>query len=160
MVQVQGGKNIPVDPVECGEKNVELHHVRGNQYVLHAEGRTRLLVIDAAERKKVSISSNNQAFVATVLDHRDQLLAEWGLDEKKGQNELDVLSPMPGLVLSVAVIEGQKVSPGTPLLVLEAMKMENEIKAVSDQVISKINVRPGDAVQKGHVMIEFSPAES
>jgi len=62
---------------------------------------------------------------------------------------------MPGLVLSLKVAEGQAVSAGDPLLVLEAMKMENEIKAPFDAVVQSVHVSAGDAVQKGQLLIGF-----
>ena len=62
---------------------------------------------------------------------------------------------MPGLVLSLKVAEGQAVSAGDPLLVLEAMKMENEIKAPFDAVVKSVNVSAGDAVQNGQLLIGF-----
>ena len=160
LVSIDKNAAVPVDPIDCESQNVKLHHVRGNQYVLHTGGRTRQVLIEPEDRKNIAISCNNKRFSATVLDHRDQLMAQWGLDENKGQSDLTVFSPMPGLVLSVAVDVGQRVAVGAPLLVLEAMKMENEIKATSEGTVAGISVKPGDAVQKGHILIEFSPSQS
>jgi biotin carboxyl carrier protein len=60
---------------------------------------------------------------------------------------------MPGKVLSVRVQEGQQVAAGTVLLILEAMKMENEIKAPHDGTIKRIAVAPGQTVNNGDVMV-------
>lgn len=64
---------------------------------------------------------------------------------------------MPGLVLRVEVEEGQTVAPGDGLVVLEAMKMENEIKAPVAGTVSAVHVGGGQAVDKGTVMIEVTP---
>jgi len=159
-VSVDAGQPVDLDPEKLAESGIRLDHVRGNQYVLHAEGRTLPLVIEADDRKNIRLSARNQSFQATVLDHRDQLLAEWGLDDSVSNAAQELVSPMPGLVLSISVELGASVTTGTPLLVLEAMKMENEIKSTSDSTVAAIHVRPGDAVQKGQVLIEFEQIPS
>jgi len=63
---------------------------------------------------------------------------------------------MPGLVLDILVSEGQTIQKGDSLLVLEAMKMENNLKAINDAVVKKINVSKGDKVEKNTVLIELS----
>ncbi len=66
-----------------------------------------------------------------------------------------VLSPMPGLLVSLQVEEGQEVRNGEPLAVIEAMKMENQILAERDGVIGKILLEPGDALVVSQVIMEF-----
>ena len=65
-----------------------------------------------------------------------------------------VRAPMPGLVLRVEVEEGQSIDVGTGVVVLEAMKMENEIKSPAGGTISSIRVTAGQAVEKGAVLVE------
>ncbi len=60
-----------------------------------------------------------------------------------------VRAPMPGKVLAVNVIQGQTVQAGAVLVILEAMKMENEIKAPIDGVVKVIGVATGDLVKQG-----------
>jgi acetyl/propionyl-CoA carboxylase alpha subunit len=62
------------------------------------------------------------------------------------KNDGNIVSPMPGKVIKVNVIEGDKVKKGATLLIVEAMKMENHISAPSDGIVEKINVKPGDMV--------------
>lgn len=64
-------------------------------------------------------------------------------------------SIIPGNIQRIMVKEGDEVSPGTPMLILEAMKMRNEILSPLQGVIKKIYVSEGDMVPKGHLMIEF-----
>jgi pyruvate carboxylase subunit B len=66
---------------------------------------------------------------------------------------------MPGLVLRVQAEPGQEVPAGTGLVVLEAMKMENELKAATPGIVKAVRVQPGEAVEKGQVLIEFEQAE-
>ncbi len=69
-------------------------------------------------------------------------------------------SPMPGLVVRVAVAVGDEVAEGQGLVVLEAMKMENELKAPAAGVVASIRVAVGQTVDKGEVLLELTPAVS
>ncbi|HMA42636.1 MAG TPA: biotin/lipoyl-containing protein [Gemmatimonadales bacterium] len=68
-----------------------------------------------------------------------------------------VVAPMPGLVVRVEVTEGQQVGAGAPLVVVEAMKMENELRAQRPGRVVKVHVRPGMAVEKGTVLVTLAP---
>jgi len=70
-------------------------------------------------------------------------------------NRLHVPAPMPGMVVTVAVVVGQKVSAGGPLVSIEAMKMESQIRAERDGVVKAVHVRPGDMVAARDLLIEF-----
>jgi pyruvate carboxylase subunit B len=64
-------------------------------------------------------------------------------------------APMPGLVLRVLVTPGQPVAPGQGLVVLEAMKMENELRATAAGTVKAVPVAAGEAVDKGKLLLEF-----
>ncbi len=63
---------------------------------------------------------------------------------------------MPGLVVSVLVAEGQEVRAGTPLAVVEAMKMENILRAERDGTVAAVKVKPGDVLAVDAVILEFA----
>jgi biotin carboxyl carrier protein len=67
-------------------------------------------------------------------------------------------SPMPGKVVKVLVKEGDEVEPGRPLVVVEAMKMENELVAEIPGTVQKVYVQPGDAVEGGAKLISIAEA--
>jgi biotin carboxyl carrier protein len=71
-------------------------------------------------------------------------------------DERMVLSVIPGTIQKIMAKEGDDVDPGTPLLILEAMKMRNEVKSPIHGVISRIHVREGEQVPKAHLLVEFS----
>jgi biotin carboxyl carrier protein len=62
---------------------------------------------------------------------------------------------MPGLIIDLRVKDGDKVMPGDSLLILEAMKMENLIKATAETVVKSVKVKKGDSVEKNQILIEF-----
>lgn len=65
-------------------------------------------------------------------------------------------APMPGLVVRVEVVAGQRVAAGEGVVVVEAMKMENELRAARAAVVAEVHVRPGEAVEKGSPLVTFS----
>lgn len=68
---------------------------------------------------------------------------------------LKVKSQMPGKIVKVLVSSGQRVEPGTPLLVMEAMKMENEIRSTVSGLVKEIKVQAGQAVETGVLLISI-----
>src|ERR1035437_3214637 len=110
---------------------------------------------DAVE-KSFLISVNGNKYQLNVKDKYDALLKSLGLDTLNSKKVNELKAPMPGLVLDVRVSEGDTVKKGDPILVLEAMKMENIIKSPTDGVIKKINVKKGLAVEKNQVLINFA----
>ena len=75
-----------------------------------------------------------------------------GANEKK-LNEIK--APMPGLILDIKVEVGQEVKKGDPILILEAMKMENILKSPGDGIVKAIKVKVKDNVEKGQLLLEF-----
>ncbi|MDQ3047389.1 MAG: biotin/lipoyl-binding protein [Bacteroidota bacterium] len=110
---------------------------------------------DYAEKSFV-ISVNGNKYQLNVKDKFDELLKSLGLDSMNASKVTEIKAPMPGLVLDLRVNEGDSIKKGDPVLVLEAMKMENILKSPADGVIKKINVKKGQAVEKNQVLINFA----
>jgi pyruvate carboxylase subunit B len=70
-----------------------------------------------------------------------------------------VRAPMPGLVVRVEVAEGQRIAAGAALVVVEAMKMENELRATRPGVVAKVHVAAGTAVEKGAPLVTFAATD-
>jgi biotin carboxyl carrier protein len=108
------------------------------------------------ETKSFLLTVNGNKYSVQLKDKYDVLLHTLGLDNLNSKKVNDLKAPMPGLVLSIAVEEGGTVKKGDPLIVLEAMKMENILKSPADLVIKKITVKKGMAVEKNQILIQFS----
>jgi biotin carboxyl carrier protein len=91
-----------------------------------------------------------------ITDQFDELLHQLGMDNLTTATISEIKAPMPGLVLRILASEGQEVQKGGNLLVLEAMKMENIIKAPANVMIKSVKINPGDKVEKNQVMMIFS----
>ncbi|HEY0895883.1 MAG TPA: biotin/lipoyl-containing protein [Sphingobacteriaceae bacterium] len=107
------------------------------------------------QEKTCTVKVNGRPYRVSVKDQFDQLLHQLGMDQAAGQKVTDLKAPMPGLVLQVLVKEGDEIRKGDNILVLEAMKMENILKAPADCSIRSVKVVPGDKVEKNQVMIVF-----
>lgn len=102
------------------------------------------------------VKVNGSIYSLTIKDQFDQLLKQLGMDNLAASKILQVKAPMPGLVLSVLISEGDEVKKGDKLLVLEAMKMENMIKSPTAGVVKKIEIKQGDKVEKNQLLISFN----
>jgi pyruvate carboxylase subunit B len=102
------------------------------------------------------ISLGGERWEAEVLDERTRHIRSLtgAADQARGPGALR--APMPGLVVRVHAEPGQTVAAGTGIVVLEAMKMENELRAAASAVIKAVHARPGETVEKGQLLVEFA----
>ncbi|MEO6520194.1 MAG: acetyl-CoA carboxylase biotin carboxyl carrier protein subunit [Mucilaginibacter sp.] len=128
-----------------------------NYHILHEQKSYNVEVVslDTTE-KTATIKVNGNNYQLKAKDQFDALLEQLGMANLNNNNKIsDIKAPMPGLVLKVLVAEGDEVKKGDNLFVLEAMKMENIIKAPADAVIKTIKIQPTDKVEKGQLLILF-----
>ncbi|HQV78356.1 MAG TPA: acetyl-CoA carboxylase biotin carboxyl carrier protein subunit [Chitinophagales bacterium] len=121
------------------------NHKTYNLEVIHADYTT----------KRFSIKVNNNIYDLNLQNELDALLDKMGMSVADSDKMDNVKAPMPGLVLDILVEKGQSIQKGDNLLVLEAMKMENIIKASGSGVIKDIKVNKKDAVEKNQLLIEM-----
>ena len=105
--------------------------------------------------KELTIRIDGQAHKVAIKEEIDQLLSSMGMDMKAMQKAEPVKAPMPGMILKVLVKPGQQINKGDGLLILEAMKMENVLKANGTATVKAIKVNERTAVEKGAVLIEL-----
>jgi biotin carboxyl carrier protein len=119
------------------------------------DGRPLTLSVEGVGRGRWTLTPKGERWEMEVLDERTQHIRSLagGGAQRRGAGVLK--APMPGLVVRVQVQPGEKVATGDPLVVLEAMKMENELKAGAAGVVKSVRVAPGEAVEKGQVLVEF-----
>jgi biotin carboxyl carrier protein len=99
---------------------------------------------------------NGVLYHAQVADERAKRLAEAAGAFAPTSGEVNIKSPMPGLIVAVHVSEGQAVKKGQVIVVLESMKMENELKAPRDGAVTSVKVQPRQAVEQNQVLIVLS----
>ncbi len=126
-----------------------------NLIMNHRSVNARLLEADT-NGKKIKLELDGESFDMEIKDQLDQMLDSMGFSSASTKHIKEIKAPMPGLVLDIAVKEGQEVKEGDRILILEAMKMENSIMIQSNAVIKRIAVTPGQAVDKGQVLVELA----
>lgn len=107
------------------------------------------------KEKSIVMKVNGNKYEVQLKDKFDLLLEKLGMDAADSGKLNDVKAPMPGLIFEVNVSEGDEVKKGDPIMILEAMKMENVIKAGGDGVVKSVKVKKGDSVEKNQVLVQF-----
>ncbi|MEP6691484.1 MAG: biotin/lipoyl-containing protein [Gemmatimonadaceae bacterium] len=90
-----------------------------------------------------------------ALDERARAIRDLSAASAKASGPAPLVAPMPGLIVRIRVAVGDQVSAGQGLVVMEAMKMENELRASSAGVVKAVRATPGTAVEKGALLIEL-----
>lgn len=107
------------------------------------------------ENQRLKVKINHRVFEVKKQGQLDELIAAMGLDKPKVRQLKELEAPMPGRIVNVAVEIGQELNLGDEILSLEAMKMENVLKAEGVGTVKEILVSTDDVVDKGAVLIEF-----
>lgn len=97
---------------------------------------------------------------AEALDERMRAIKDLTVATAAASGPAPLTAPMPGLVVRVAVTVGDTVQAGQGLVVIEAMKMENELRATAAGVVTGVRAVPGQAVEKGAVLVELAPPDA
>jgi biotin carboxyl carrier protein len=107
------------------------------------------------EAKTFCFKINGKKYVVDLKDRFDLLLDKMGMNNSAANKMNSITAPMPGMIIDLKVREGDHVKAGDPLLILEAMKMENVIKASGDSIVKTVKVKKGESVEKNQVLIDF-----
>ncbi len=145
------GREVTLDGRQL---DARLLHQSAGMVQLQMEGVSRLMALVPGEHGW-TVHHRGETQHAAVLDERARRAESLTATARPASRGEVVRAPMPGLVLRLEVGEGSRVEPGTGVLVLEAMKMENEIRASSGGVVTKVLVAVGSPVEKGAPLIEI-----
>jgi biotin carboxyl carrier protein len=167
--------------IESEEKRVRIEET-GGLYSVEIDGQTRLVDYRAVGvRNHFSLIIDNRSYLVEsagvrvdegaycakiagrtynleVLDER-LVAARQASERTKEDGPYIMRSPMPGLIIDVRVRPGDRVSAGAPVVVMEAMKMQNELLSEVDGIVRSVNVKPQDPVESQAILIEIERAE-
>jgi biotin carboxyl carrier protein len=152
VVEQEGQLRLDDSPADC-----DIQWQPGGLISILYKGKSYTATVEKADlkQKELQIRIDGQIYNLTVREPIDQLLGKMGMDLKATQKIEPIKAPMPGLVLKVMVSPGQQIKKGEGLLVLEAMKMENVLKAPADAMVKSVKVGERTAVEKGVILIEL-----
>jgi pyruvate carboxylase subunit B len=119
------------------------------------DGRPTVLTLRSAGRGQWSLGRAGDRWDAEVVDERTRHIRSLTAGSNAARGPATLRAPMPGLVVRVLVEAGQEVAAGAGIVVLEAMKMENELKAPAASVVGTVRVAAGEPVEKGQVLVEL-----
>jgi biotin carboxyl carrier protein len=152
-IEINGDEEIIVN----GESYaIDFRSVAGQSvYSLLIDGRSFEALVQPYE-DGLEVLLHGQFFQFSIEDERQRRLRQTSGASDTQRGEFHMKSPMPGLIISVRVREGQEVVKGERLIVLESMKMQNELKAPRDGVIRSLRVKNGDNVEQNQVLLTVS----
>jgi biotin carboxyl carrier protein len=133
---------------------VEARRLSANELRFRWNGRSvRVFLARDGERTFVAIDGRQYV----VSEARAETDRPGGGDEIAEGGSLRIKAPMPGKVTKVAVVEGEEVHGKQALVIVEAMKMENEVRTSIDGVVRKVYVAVGDLVDADRILVEIEP---
>lgn len=115
----------------------------------------RIAVSKGSSRGRYTLSLDGWRYEVEALDERTQAIRLLSAATAGPAGPAPLIAPMPGLIVRVHVEVGAVVQPGQGLIVMEAMKMENELRSGSAGVVKAIRVTPGTAVERGATLVEL-----
>jgi pyruvate carboxylase subunit B len=115
----------------------------------------RLVVRRRGHRGEYTIWVDGFTFDVEALDERTRTIRDLSAASEQQSGPAPLVAPMPGLIVRVGVAPGDTVHAGQGIVVMEAMKMENELRAPGDGRVKAVHARAGLAVEKGAVLVEL-----
>ena len=139
--------------IDGEERPVDFRRVRGAASWSLLIGRESFAVSFEPRPDGVAVTVASESYLVNAEDERTRALKAVSRGAGGGDGAKSILSMMPGIVREVLVEPGEAVAAGRPLLILEAMKMENEIRAPLDGTVKTVHVTAGQTVNKGDALV-------
>jgi len=137
-------EDVPATPLQLLSLGTEVH---------------RVLARRGPEKAHYDLSIAGYRFTVEALDERTRAIRDLSAVSKRPVGPAHLVAPMPGLIVRLHVKEGEQVRAGQGLVVMEAMKMENELRATANGIVRRVAVFPGSAVEKGALLLEMEPSD-
>lgn len=136
-------------------RDYEVNQISDNLYILSMKNQVHEIEILSISNDNYTLKIDGVSLSAELLDHQKQILKALGIEVDAEEKVDQVVSPMPGSIIEISSKAGDEVEKGTPLLILEAMKMENVIKSPAAGTVKEIKVSVGESVEKNQVLLVF-----
>jgi pyruvate carboxylase subunit B len=155
-----------VHQVEVDEQGVRLNGKRLRAEIVPAGAGLRSFLLEGASHRILagrtpggmwSLRLDGRRYFAEVVDDRTRALRALAGEPARSTGVRPLRAPMPGLVVKVEVGPGDAVVQGQGLVVVEAMKMENELRAETAARVKAVHAQPGQTIEKDQLLVEFEP---
>jgi len=152
-ISIEGHGRIIVDGVEMEADMRAVGRPDLRSLLLNHASYEVLIESDASARNVYSVLVGGTQYQVKVQDERARRLAQADRSARPPAGEVAIKSPIPGLIVRVPVAPGQAVAEGETLVILEAMKMENELRAPRTGVVHEVRVQAGAQVALGQILV-------
>jgi biotin carboxyl carrier protein len=153
------GDNIEIGIDQSGQLSIEgktveadIRQLGASQYSALIDGRSFTLMVTGTSGK-FQVLHGSLSHEVVVETERERLMQAYNRTAKTAAPRTEIRAPMPALVIRIEVSVGEKVEPGMGLMVLEAMKMENELKSHVAGTVREIHATQGKPVEKGELLL-------
>jgi biotin carboxyl carrier protein len=155
IIEINDDKRVFVDGVEYA---VDFESVSGQPvYSLLLDGRSyEAYVYEDEEVDAWQVLLSGDLYSVEVEDEREKRLRAQAGGVVQASGEFHLKAPMPGLIVDVPVVEGQAVKKGDILVILESMKMQNELKCPADGTVTRVRAKAGESVEHHQVLLSVS----
>lgn len=134
------------------KREADFRELGPSQYSILSENISHELTIEERDGS-VEVLMRGRLYTTKVLDERAQLLASRGGGAAADTGQVTIKSPMPGLIVAVKVEVGQEVTAGQTIVILESMKMQNELKSPRDGVVQTVQAEAGQSVEQNKALV-------
>ena len=148
------GERVTIDGSSAEARLSEVEHSPERVLMIGNEVH-RLLVRRGSSRGRFVIWVDGVRLDVEALDERSRAIRELARATTGPSGPAPLVAPMPGMIVRVTVSEGDAVQAGQGLVVMEAMKMENELRATAAATVRRVHISPGTAVEKGALLLEM-----
>ncbi len=152
-IEVEEGKMVSINEQASSPKITKLS---GREYEIVLNGKTIRGEVLKLKQNTCQILVNGNTYTFNIETEKSFKRAQ-KLAETMKETKLRLLAPLPGVICEVQVEKEQPVKKGDTLLILEAMKMQNEILSPMEGIITEISIKEGENVLKDQVLIEITP---
>ena len=142
--------------VDGKPRHVDFASLGETLYSVITDNDSHEVLVDEREEGGYQVQMGGRLYDVDVLDERALLLGNRRGGAVSDSGEVSIKAPMPGMIVDVPVSEGEEVSEGQTVVILESMKMQNELKAPRDGVVQRIGVEPGQSVEQKKVLVTIT----
>ena len=138
------------------QRHVDFISLRETLHSLIMDTESHQVLVDGIETHDYEVIISGRQYNVNVLDERALLLGSRRGGAMSDSGEISIKSPMPGLVVDIPVAEGDTIEKGQTVVILESMKMQNELKAPREGTVQRISVTPGQSVEQNKVLVTIT----
>jgi biotin carboxyl carrier protein len=125
-------------------------------YSMIRETNSHQVLVDVIDGFEHEVLLGGRQYTVNVMDERSLLLGSRRGGGVTETGEVSIKAPMPGLIVDIPVSEGEAVTKGQTVIILESMKMQNELKAPRDGTVQRISVEAGQSVEQKKILITIT----